>query len=74
LRLLPLVFWLTAVLAAQSPEAMQVASLPFGDLHGSSSFRSVPGSSVRGQAATFANRILFAHGPRESSLESEFLL
>ena len=72
MRLLPLVFCLTVVLAAQSPKAIEVASINPGDQHGSStSFRFLPGLRVR--AASFANLLLFPCGLSESSLESEFL-
>jgi len=67
LRLLPLVFCLTVVLAAQSPKAIEVASIELGVQHSSStSFRFLPGVRVR--AATFANLVIFAYVLRESSL------
>jgi len=72
LRFLPLVFCLTVVLAAQSPEAIEVASTELGVQHSSSpSFRFLQGVRVR--SATFANLVLFAYDLRESSLEPEFL-
>jgi hypothetical protein len=61
------------VLAAQSPEAIEMASIKLGDQHSSSTaFRFLPGVRVR--AVTFPNLVLFAYDLRESSLESEFLL
>ena len=75
MRLLPLVFCLTVVLAAQSPEAIEVASIKLGDQHSSStSFRFLPGGGVHVQGATLANMVLFPYDLRESSLECEFLL
>ena len=75
LRLLPLVFCLTVVLAAQSPEAIEVASIKLDDQHSSStSFRFLPGGGVHVQGATLANMVLFPYDLRESSLECEFLL
>ena len=72
MRLLPFVFCLTVVLASQSREAIEVASIKLGDQHSSfTSFRFLPG--VRVQAPTFANLFLFAYDLRKSSLESEFL-
>jgi len=75
LRLLPLVFSLTAVLAAQLPEAIEAASSKLGDPHSSSTpFRFLAGGGVYIQATTFANMALFACGLLKSSLESECLL
>ena len=62
-----LVFLLTVVLAAQSPEVIEVASIKLGDQHSSSTpFRFLPGGGVQVQGETFA-KILFACDLRESS-------
>jgi hypothetical protein len=80
LRLLMLVFRLTVVRAAQSSEAIELASIKLGDQHSSStSFRFLPGGGVhvglqRELGATLANMVLFPYDLRESSLECEFLL
>ena len=79
MRLLMLVFRLTVVRAAQSPEAIEVASIKLGDQHSSStSFRFLPGGVhvglQRELGATLANMVLFPYDLRESSLECEFLL
>ena len=75
MRLLPLVFCLMVVLAAQSLDATGVASIKLDDQHSSSmSFRFLPGGAVRVQGATLANMVLFPYDLRESSLECEFLL
>jgi len=70
-----LVFRLTVVLAAQSSEAIEVASIKLGDQHSSStSFRFLPGGGVHVRSATFANMVLFDYDLREFPPESEFLL